>query len=217
MVSEIDEYRLMAYADGELDAANSREVERALAADPGLAQRVTELRGDAMLLKSSYQHLLAGAQVPGWLLHKDDPAATRPLRPTVWRWRRSVVLPWAIAASLASLLVGTGVGQMMGRAGVESAYARAGLMTPGDLSSSDATLKASLESDTSGTSRSWKNPDNGHFGEIMPVRTFKSSQGQYCREFVETATVSGTSTEAGGIACRQPGVGWKVRLRYYSG
>lgn len=215
MAHKIDEYRLTAYADGELDDESSREVEHALKADPALSLRVQELRSDTMLVRSAYQHLLSDPEVPGWLLRasrseiKGDSGVVSKL------WHRNIVLPWALAASLATLLIGGGVGQMLGNASVEATYSRAGLMTPEDWQTSDQTLKASLESDTSGTRRPWTNPDTGHSGEVTPIRTFKSLDGRFCREFAERATTYGTVSEAGGIACREPDSGWKVRLRYY--
>ena len=43
----IDDMLLMAYVDGEVDAATAREIETALAGDPSMASRLAAFRGSA--------------------------------------------------------------------------------------------------------------------------------------------------------------------------
>src|SRR5262245_7732992 len=50
----IDDVMLMAYVDGEIDAATAREIERSLAADPALAARMRALRDSAAIARSAY-------------------------------------------------------------------------------------------------------------------------------------------------------------------
>ncbi|MEI2783355.1 MAG: RT0821/Lpp0805 family surface protein [Candidatus Competibacter sp.] len=75
-------------------------------------------------------------------------------------------------------------------------------------------LTQGLEKELSGTRVAWRNPDTGHQGEIVPIRTFQSENGQYCREFREFRTVAGSTYDQGGIACRQAEGVWKMRIRY---
>jgi anti-sigma factor RsiW len=121
----IDDVMLMAYVDGEIDAATAREIERSLAADPALSGRMQALRDSAAIARSAY----AGAMhepVPERLtaifskavaVAADTPAATaakvvafprRPPRQTVG---------WAIAASVAIAAVGLGSLYTTGRLG----------------------------------------------------------------------------------------------------
>jgi surface antigen len=67
-----------------------------------------------------------------------------------------------------------------------------------------------LENAKSGQSVSWNNPDNGHSGTFEPVKTYKKSSGEYCREYTQTVTVAGKTQQAYGTACRQPDGNWKV-------
>jgi surface antigen len=56
----------------------------------------------------------------------------------------------------------------------------------------------------------WKNPDNGHYGTVTPVREGTSSAGEYCREFQQTVTIGGRQERAYGVACQQPDGSWKI-------
>jgi surface antigen len=56
----------------------------------------------------------------------------------------------------------------------------------------------------------WDNPDNGHSGQITPVRDGYTPEGEYCREFHTQITVGGQSQSAYGKACRQPDGSWKI-------
>ena len=67
-----------------------------------------------------------------------------------------------------------------------------------------------LESAPSGTTTTWKNPDNGHSGGVTPKRTYQTASGQYCREYTQTITVGGKKQTSYGTACRQPDGQWKI-------
>jgi surface antigen len=67
-----------------------------------------------------------------------------------------------------------------------------------------------LEAAPSGTSVTWRNPDNGHAGTVTPTRTYQTPQGNYCREFQQTVTVDGKQERAYGTACRQPDGSWRI-------
>ncbi|HUD50984.1 RT0821/Lpp0805 family surface protein [Parvibaculum sp.] len=62
----------------------------------------------------------------------------------------------------------------------------------------------------SGQPVSWKNPDSGNYGDVTPVRSYNSQQGQYCREFQQTIYVDGKREQGYGTACRQPDGSWKI-------
>lgn len=74
---------------------------------------------------------------------------------------------------------------------------------------SQATHQA-LESVPSGTTTTWRNPDNNHSGTIMPTSTYQTANGTYCREFQQVITVGGKQQQAYGTACRQPDGSWKI-------
>ncbi|MBV8168047.1 MAG: zf-HC2 domain-containing protein, partial [Alphaproteobacteria bacterium] len=57
-MSELDENTLVAYVDGELDAASAREVERALEASPVARNTVAKLRAGAALVRAAFAEAL---------------------------------------------------------------------------------------------------------------------------------------------------------------
>jgi surface antigen len=70
--------------------------------------------------------------------------------------------------------------------------------------------QAALESQRTGQTSTWKNPDTGHYGSVTPVKTYENESGQYCREFQEKVTIDGKTNQAYGTACRQPDGSWKI-------
>ena len=73
-----------------------------------------------------------------------------------------------------------------------------------------ATYRA-LESAPAGNTQTWENPDSDNSGSITPTSTYQAQNGQYCREYEQTITVSGETRKAFGTACRQPDGIWKVQ------
>jgi surface antigen len=71
--------------------------------------------------------------------------------------------------------------------------------------------QGTLERTPSGQPSTWSNPDSGHSGTVTPVRTYRTSTGQYCREFQQTVTISGQTQQAYGTACRQPDGTWRIQ------
>jgi surface antigen len=67
-----------------------------------------------------------------------------------------------------------------------------------------------LEYNRSGTATSWRNPDTGHSGSTVPVRTFQAADGVYCREFQQTIIVDEQPQQGYGTACRQPDGSWRI-------
>ena len=208
MSRSTDNETLIAYADGELDSGASARIERELVRNPALARGVAGYQQDAALLRSALQGALYAS--PRSLPSLD--VGARETR----SWRRlfaSSTVPWALAASLAAFALGMSLDRIIG-SGVELAP-HAGYGQPADSQYSGDALAASLELSVSGVSTEWVNPDSGASGEVMPVRTFKTSDGRYCREYLEIQKWSGGREETGGIACRQGDGMWKVRIRYY--
>lgn len=61
-----------------------------------------------------------------------------------------------------------------------------------------------------GQTITWNNPQNGNSGTFTPVRDGTASDGSYCREFNQTATIGGKQQQTYGTACRQPDGSWKI-------
>ena len=67
-----------------------------------------------------------------------------------------------------------------------------------------------LEYGESGSTTTWKNPDSGNSGEIVPQRAYRQPDGVFCREFQQVIVVGGEMEAAYGTACRQSDGAWKL-------
>jgi len=67
-----------------------------------------------------------------------------------------------------------------------------------------------LESNPTGQTSSWSNPDSGNSGTITPTRTTYTDSGQPCREYQQTVTIGGETQQAYGTACREADGSWRI-------
>jgi anti-sigma factor RsiW len=101
---ELDDNTLVAYVDGELDAATAREVERALEGSPAARNTVAKLRASAALVRAAFAEALHEPPPPGLV----ELLRTAPRRgPPIRRWL-------ALAASIA-LVIGAAGGFLAAR------------------------------------------------------------------------------------------------------
>jgi surface antigen len=67
-----------------------------------------------------------------------------------------------------------------------------------------------LERAETGQPVAWHNADTGARYQITPTRTYKESDGRYCREYWTEGIIDGRVQELYGTACRQPDGSWQV-------
>ncbi len=203
----LNDETLMAYVDGELDAATASEVEAALADDPTASETVALFRESARLARDAYADPL-NADIPARLLAPfggapAEPApaadvvdfaarrAARPAGPV-----RRFAVPLAASIALAVGIAGgwtlstqtvtpEDTGMLLGSIGTESA------------------LHAALERTPSGQAVAWDG------GSITPLLTFRDNDSRFCREY--QATGSGSDQGSIGIACRGD-ARWQARF-----
>jgi len=65
-----------------------------------------------------------------------------------------------------------------------------------------------LERGQSGISRQWRDPDNGHYGEIVPSRPYKRGVAD-CRDYTHTIYIDGRPQQMRGTACRNSDGTWQ--------
>jgi len=177
----IDPETLMAFADGELDPLAAKRVERAIAADPVLAEQVAAQRALRARLSAAFAPLAEEA-VPDALAARLRSnvvtlAAPAPRR-VVSRWREALALA-------ACLTLGVLLGQNWRAAGPIAAHDGA-LYASGRLAGALDTQLAATQG-------------------AAPVRvlaSFRATGGGYCRVFAAPVT--------NGIACRDAH-GWALR------
>jgi len=197
-----DDETLMAYADGELDAAKRAEIAEALRQDPELARRVARHEAVRAQVAGAYSSVL-DSPVPKRLLDtaqrtddaaSSDPAARRgtvvpfpgrPARAPAMRWR---LREWgAMAASLAigaviswKLFAPTDSGLITARNG--------GLVASGSLARA---LDSQLASAQTGDE------------PVLIGLSFLARDHRYCRSFAVPAA------DTAGLACRVDGE-WRI-------
>ncbi|AOF94349.1 hypothetical protein [Sinorhizobium sp. RAC02] len=200
---EFDDETLMAFADGELDEAQSQALEEALAADDALAERLAvfldsrRLVGDALkplidepvpeALLASVRRMAEDAQraadKPQDNVVAFHPRPQQAAAPVARRW----LMP--LAASVVAAVAGV-VGFSIGRMGPPAA-------------GSGAEIASALDREASG-----KDVALDASGKVLHViATFRDERGDVCREYEVKEPAGRTLT----IACRQQD-GWTTRL-----
>ncbi|MDX2480671.1 MAG: RT0821/Lpp0805 family surface protein [Desulfuromusa sp.] len=56
----------------------------------------------------------------------------------------------------------------------------------------------------------WTNPATGLSGSTLPIKSYRTSYGQVCREYLSTIQLDGATQQAFGTACRQADGSWKI-------
>lgn len=120
-----------------------------------------------------------------------------------------------VGGAVAGAQFGKGTGQLVGVAAGTLIGALLGSEVGKSLDKADRTYmdranQRAFESTPSGTQVSWRNPDSGNAGTVVPQPAYQTRSGEYCREFQQTIQVAGQSQQGYGTACRQPDGSWKV-------
>jgi surface antigen len=66
-----------------------------------------------------------------------------------------------------------------------------------------------LEHAPDGRNIAWSQTDGPRYG-VVPLNTYRTAGGSYCREYQTTALLGGQTQREYGIACRQPNGTWQV-------
>jgi anti-sigma factor RsiW len=208
MTRLISDEMLMAYADGELDAAERARIAAAVACDAELAGRLRRFEESRDVLKAAFplsayeqapsaatmaaiDRLVAAGARPSesvTAFHRSATRRSREARPAWQRWSVSLAASFALAA------FGFWLFQL--DAARESAVRLAGAEV--GIAARGTPLFTALEATPSG--ERYVPVERGAAGEhIAPVLSFRAKDGRYCREFeIETTEASSL-----GIACRE--------------
>jgi len=195
---KFDDETLMAYADGELDAAQRAQIEAAIAQDPGLALRVQEHKALRARMTGAFSRVL-DQPIPERLeaAARVGTRADAPARGNVIKFPARVTRapspPWRARewiAMAASLLLGVLLSWRLlvpGNTGLFEA-GKGGLLARGELARA---LESQLASEQNGDER------------VLIGLTFQAHDGAYCRSFVLRAA------RTAGLACRA-GSEWQI-------
>lgn len=103
------------------------------------------------------------------------------------------------AATIAGTVIGILVGQSIGRH-----------MDNTDQQCTGQVLEHAPDHETV----HWQDPDTAASYQVTPVRTWRSQDGRYCREYTTDATIGGRNSQLVSQACRQPDGSWATRQAY---
>jgi surface antigen len=208
MTERLDLARLEAYADGELDAEAMSETAELLMQEPEALARVRALHKEAALLRAAYQEA-AEAPVPPTLLAAIDSGFAR-------RRRGGSVQRYALAAAIGFALVAGLAGYLLGEFRARGELAAVAAREAEDQRILSDTIERALERAASGEAVAWRNPDSGSYGEVVPVRTYRSKSNHWCREYLASKVTGDIEEKTRAIACRAGNGDWvKAEQLYY--
>lgn len=201
----MDSQTLMAYADGELTIVERQEVERTLADSPELQLQLQRICHLDTLLGAAFSEAMQGQQPP---LRALDPVGHKSGSGLQLWQGLSERFSWQVSIAAAALLVvGITIGGWFERQSLQAEFAI-------NQQQLEQAIDKALETHLSGESLQWGGAKAARVGSITPVRTYKSDQGQYCREFIQRQSEAGQINEQRGVACRGE-QGWQLKANYY--
>ncbi len=201
---------LMRYVDGELSDRECAEIEALLPTDLSARQTIADLRAQRVELVNEFRPKHADMPRPETLVAIDRAFEARRSQDD----RRNIVRRWVLplAASVMIALVAGIVGCVVGTRQVDSAVGQViAAYARDDTFTAQARAKA-LEHLGSGEVARWSNADSGTVGSIMPLRTFRIANGQWCREFEQVIKSKTGDDRSTGVACRQLDGKWRLAL-----
>jgi surface antigen len=84
-------------------------------------------------------------------------------------------------------------------------------MDNNDKQKATQAAQQAFEQNQAGQTSVWNNPDSGNSGSITPTKTYQLANGQYCRQYQQTITISGEQHQTYGTACRQADGTWQIQ------
>jgi surface antigen len=101
-----------------------------------------------------------------------------------------------VGGHVAGALIGAGVGSLIGnRIGAA--------LDDEDKERAYAAQMDALDRGQAGAPVSWRNPDSGRYGTVVPGPTYQQA-GRNCRSYTHTIYIDGQPQTARGTACRNP-------------
>jgi surface antigen len=120
----------------------------------------------------------------------------------------------AVAGGIIGSSVGRGTGRIVGAAVGATLGGIVGSEIGRALDEHDRRLAmeaelAALERGRSGVVMPWRNPDSGHYGEVIPREAFMRGP-ETCRDYEHRVFIDGRPQVMRGTACRNPDGTWRT-------
>ena len=207
-MNEYNDETLMAYCDGALGSSEAAQLRSRLAQDEKLNRRYLLLKELTLDLGGAYDSMLA-RPVPSRLVNTVMAGSKSTLN-SRWNFRNG-----AIAAGFTVLAIGLGFtgGYISSGINQQQAIVLAQFENQQAMMALETKLNQVLETQKSGTSVSWKSDIDGIQAEITPLRTFKTKDNTYCREYRKVVTQNGLKRAEKNLSCRVDKGRWITRYR----
>jgi surface antigen len=187
-----DRDHIMRYIDGELDRDEAAALEAELRVDPDLALEIAQLLAVDKSLREAFAADKEGNFEAQPVLPPHQPAPHQSASPLRW------IAPMAAGACF--MVIGGVLGWQLKPVTGDSA----------DLASWRVAVQETLETQPSGTPVHWRGTRAHPLGIIEVKRTYKVSDGRYCREFRSTMVAGVTRLAGIGVACRTMEGWWRM-------
>jgi surface antigen len=206
-----DPSELDAYLDGALGDDERRRIELRLERDPAAADYVDTAR---RLNQALGEHTRRIDQAP---MSQGLQDALNQLRPTAEVISLADRFPslrplQALAAGLFVLTIGYGSGHYMAGQQIEQQALAMQEIRDRVREEVRKTMNHALEYRPSGEVVTWNSDTEQASAELRPVRTFRTADQRYCREFHETIIIDGVREERRGLSCRVGKEDWQTRM-----
>jgi len=203
---------LGAYLDGVLSAEAANALEQAVSDDLRTRRALAEIALTDALVRTAFAGD-AQAPVPARLIATIDQgfaARAGDARGRPGNRRRTWIA--GVAAVAAALVLSVGLSTWLAERHVEQTLARIEADHATDRMLRAQAVSSALETALSGTPVEWHNPDSGGSGTVTPVRTFRSTDSRWCREYQSVTTAGAQTERKRAIACRQDNGIWATRV-----
>ncbi|WP_426416691.1 hypothetical protein [Aestuariirhabdus sp. LZHN29] len=197
----ISDELLCAYMDNELELPARQQLEQQLAESEALQDRLQALVEADTLVRQAFTQ-----RAP---LHSGSTGIPAPVTPLPHRnfFKQAGGL---LAASVVGIAIGINVpfnnaieGEMATQWSAQQTLSRS--------LESQPQFQSTMESNISGVAVQWSNPDQSP-SRLLPVRTYKTGSGTYCREFL----LEDSHEQVNGVVCRTPEGSWQIVNMQYN-
>ena len=208
-IGGIDETVLNAYIDGELPERQMQQLQQELNNDEVASDYV---RNSRKLNRLGRAALDSAAEQP---ISPELRSVLNKLKESDTRQKREVFSNhpyFAVAASLILMVVGYSMGFLSAERGFQQQILAMDRVREYARNEVRAEMNRVLEHTPSGTSVNWKSEAHNVSAELLPIRTLKTPDQRYCREFQEILLIDGVQETRHGLSCRIGKEKWETRM-----
>jgi|GEM_PF-1381217 len=206
MTHNLDEMRLQAYLDGELDREAMAEMDAFIEGSETARAYIADMARSTAWLKAEMNGVLE-EEVPDRLLEAINGVGEEPMQQvsSFSQWKH-------IAAAMVLLVVGFGSGILLDR---EQSAVPQGMVAYAPASFSTV-VEDALEHSVRGASKEWYSSSNTLSVKVTPTQTYRDKDGVYYREYHMEMKVENEHRQVDGLAYRNAQGHWKTKALFFS-